>query len=184
DHNVKNALAALVVVDQLGVDFKRANEALTEFHGVERRFELLGEAKGVTVIDDYAHHPTEIRATLQAARERFPGQEVWAVFQPHTYSRIRSLLDEFAQAFADADRVLILDVFAAREAEDPTLSGKVIAENIDHGDVRFVPDMNGAAQMLFDEVREKSVVITLSAGDGNKVGRLLLEKLKTNEGDE
>ena len=184
DHNVKNALAALVVVDQLGVDFKRANEALTEFHGVERRFELLGEAKGVTVIDDYAHHPTEIRATLQAARERFPGQEVWAVFQPHTYSRIRSLLDEFAQAFADADRVLILEVFAAREAEDPTLSGKVIAENIDHGDVRFVPDMNGAAQMLFDEVREKSVVITLSAGDGNKVGRLLLEKLKTNEGDE
>ncbi|MCK4741141.1 MAG: UDP-N-acetylmuramate--L-alanine ligase [Anaerolineales bacterium] len=184
EHNVKNTLAALAVVDHLGVAFKRANEALTEFHGVERRFEILGEAKGVMVVDDYAHHPTEIRATLQAARERFPKQEVWAVFQPHTYSRIRTLLDEFAQAFVDADRVLVLDVFAAREAEDPTLSGKVIAESIDHGDVRFIPELAKAAQVLFDEVREKSVVITLSAGDGNQVGRLLLEKLKASEGDE
>ena len=183
-HNVKNTLAALAVVDNLGVAFKRANEALTEFHGVERRFELLGEAKGVMVIDDYAHHPTEIRATLQAARERFPEQEVWAVFQPHTYSRIRTLLDGFAQAFTDADRVLVLDVFAARETEDPALSGRVIAESIDHRDVRFIPELDGAAQVLFDEVREKSVVITLSAGDGNKVGRLLLDKLKASEGDE
>jgi UDP-N-acetylmuramate--alanine ligase len=183
-HNVKNTLAALAVVDHLGVAFKRANEALTEFHGVERRFELLGEAKGVMVIDDYAHHPTEIRATLQAARERFPEQEVWAVFQPHTYSRIRTLLDGFAQAFTDADRVLVLDVFAARETEDPALSGRVIAESIDHRDVRFIPELAGAAQVLFDEVREKSVVITLSAGDGNKVGRLLLDKLKASEGDE
>lgn len=184
EHNVKNTLAALAVVDHLGVAFKRANEALTEFHGVERRFEILGEAKGVMVVDDYAHHPTEIRATLQAARERFPKQELWAVFQPHTYSRIRTLLDEFAQAFVDADRVLVLDVFAAREVEDPTLSGKVIAESIDHGDVRFIPELAKAAQVLFDELREKSVVITLSAGDGNQVGRLLLEKLKASEGDE
>ncbi|MFV9674431.1 MAG: glutamate ligase domain-containing protein, partial [Anaerolineales bacterium] len=130
------------------------------------------------------HHPTEIRATLKAARERFPEQEVWAVFQPHTYSRIRTLLDEFAQAFTDADRVLVLEVFAAREAEDPALSGKVITESIDHGDVRFIPELIGAAQVLFDEVREKSVVITLSAGDGNEVGRNLLEKLRASEGDE
>lgn len=184
EHNVKNTLAALAVVDYLGVAFRRANEALTEFHGVERRFEILGQAKGVTVVDDYAHHPTEIRATLKAARERFPKQEVWAVFQPHTYSRIRTLLDEFAKAFFDADRVLILEVFAARETEDPALSGKVIAESIDHGDVRFIPEMTGAAQVLFDEVREKSVVITLSAGDGNRVGILLLEKLKASEGDD
>lgn len=184
EHNVKNTLAALAVVDHLGVAFKRANEALTEFHGIERRFEILGEAKGVVVVDDYAHHPTEIRATLKAARERFPEQEVWAVFQPHTYSRIRTLLDEFAQAFTDADRVLVLEVFAAREAEDPALSGKVIAESIDHGDVRFIPELTEAAQVLFDEVREKSVVITLSAGDGNEVGRNLLEKLKASEGDE
>jgi len=109
---------------------------------------------------------------------------VWAVFQPHTYSRIRALLDEFAQAFTNADRVLVLEVFAAREAEDPALSGKIITESIDHGDVRFIPELTGAAQMLFDEVREQSVVITLSAGDGNEVGRLLLEKLKSSEGDE
>jgi UDP-N-acetylmuramate--alanine ligase len=94
------------------------------------------------------------------------------------------LLDEFAQAFTDADRVLVLEVFAAREAEDTTLSGKVIAESIDHADVRFIPELTGAAQVLFDEVREKSVVITLSAGDGNEVGRSLLEKLKASEGDE
>jgi UDP-N-acetylmuramate--alanine ligase len=93
------------------------------------------------------------------------------------------LLDEFAQAFTDADRVLVLEVFAAREAEDPALSGKVIAESINHGDVRFIPDLAGAAQVLFDEVRENSVVITLSAGDGNEVGRNLLEKLKASEGD-
>ena len=184
EHNVRNTLAALAVVDHLGVEFKQANEALTEFHGVERRFEVLGEARGVMVVDDYAHHPTEIQATLQAARERFPKHDVWAVFQPHTYSRIRTLLDEFAKAFADADRVLVLDVFAAREVEDPTLSGEVIAESIDHGDVRFIPELIGAAQVLFDEVREKSVVITLSAGDGNQVGRLLLEKLKASEGDD
>ena len=183
-HNVKNTLAALAVVDHLGIAFKRVVEALTEFHGVDRRFEILGEAKGVLVVDDYAHHPTEIRATLRAARERFPSQEVWAVFQPHTYSRLRTLQDEFAQAFSDADRVLVLDVFAAREADDPALSGKIIAESIDHGDVRFIPELVGAAQVLFDEVQEKSVVITLSAGDGNNVGRLLLEKLKASEGDE
>jgi UDP-N-acetylmuramate--alanine ligase len=183
-HNVKNTLAALAVVDHLGIAFKRVVEALTEFHGVNRRFEILGEAKGVLVVDDYAHHPTEIRATLRAARERFPSQEVWAVFQPHTFSRIRTLQDEFAQAFSDADRVLVLDVFAAREADDPALSGKIIAESIDHGDVRFVPELAGAAQVLFDEVQEKSVVITLSAGDGNNVGTILLEKLKASEGDE
>lgn len=184
EHNVKNTLAALAVVDHLGVAFKKASEALTEFHGVERRFEVLGEAKGVVVIDDYAHHPTEIRATLQAARERFPEQELWAVFQPHTYSRIRTLLNEFSQAFTDADRVIILDVFAAREAVDPDFSGEAISERIEHRDVRFIPGVDDAVQVLQDEVRENSVVITLSAGDGNQVGRLLLEKLKVGEGEE
>ena len=183
EHNVRNALASLAVSEYLGVDFRIAREALAEFHGAGRRFEIKGEAHGVTVVDDYAHHPTEIRATLRAARQRFPDGEVWAVFQPHTYSRLRALQSEYARAFEDADHVLVTEVFAAREPVDANFGGEQIAALISHPDVKFSPDFNHTAAELLGEVQPGDVVITLSAGDGNRVGECLLELLKQNEGE-
>jgi UDP-N-acetylmuramate--alanine ligase len=115
-HNVRNATAALAVSDLIGVSVVQAAGEISRFQGTERRFEVRGEAKHVTFIDDYAHHPTEIMATLSAARVRFPNRNIWAVWQPHTYSRTRTLFTEFAGAFRDADHVLVTDIYAARES--------------------------------------------------------------------
>jgi UDP-N-acetylmuramate--alanine ligase len=183
DHNVRNALACLAVCDYLGVEFRVVREALTNFHGAERRFQLKGQAAGVTVIDDYAHHPTEIRATLSAARQRFPQGQIWVVFQPHTYSRLRALQAEYTGAFNEADHVLVTEVFAAREAADPDFGGQQIADLISHPDVRFRPDFDRAAKELAEGAHPGDVVITLSAGDGNLVGDRLLEILRQNEGE-
>ena len=119
EHNVLNSLAALAVADFVGVEFNDARNALADYRGAGRRFEVKGEARGVTVVDDYAHHPTEIRATLAAARRRFGDRPLWVMFQPHTFSRTRTLLAEFAASFADADHVIIVDIFRSREALDP-----------------------------------------------------------------
>lgn len=173
-HNVSNALGALAAADQLGIPYATASKALGAFHGVGRRFEVLGEAGGVTVIDDYAHHPTEIRATLQAVRQRYPRAVLWAVFQPHTYSRTRALMDGFAAAFSQADRVLVTEIFAAREQPDGVTSGRTLVEKMSHPQARFVPSLDGARAVLESEVKPGSVVVTLSAGDANQVGRELL----------
>ena len=180
-HNVRNALAALAVADLLGVPFNDSRAALTEFLGVGRRFQVLGEAGGVTVIDDYAHHPTEIRATLAAARQRYPEQTIWAVYQPHTYSRPKALLAELAGAFADADRGLVTEVYASREAPDPAFGGREIAQAIQHPQVEFVAQLEGAAEHILQRVQAGTVLLTLSAGDGNLVGRLVLQGLKPDE---
>ncbi len=181
-HNVLNSLAALAAVDRLGIPFTEARQALTEFHGARRRFEVLGEASGVTVIDDYAHHPSEIRATLAAVRRRFPGAQTWAVFQPHTFSRTRALLTDFARAFAEADHVLVTEIFASREAPDPAVSGARVAEAIQHPDVRFFKELAAAAKDLEQRVKPPAVVVTLSAGDGNEVGRMLLRARSARQG--
>jgi UDP-N-acetylmuramate--alanine ligase len=183
EHNVRNALASLAVSEYLGIDFRVSREALTDFHGAGRRFEIKGRAGGVTVVDDYAHHPTEIRATLAAARGRFKEGEIWAVFQPHTYSRLRALEAEFATAFADADHVIVTEVFPARESVDPDYGGEQIAALISHQDVEFVSDFDQLAGELARKVQSGDVVITLSAGDGNLVGERLLEILNRNEGE-
>lgn len=182
-HNVANSLAALAVVDELGMDFGIAREALTEYRGVRRRFEVVGEQAGVTVVDDYAHHPTEVIATLESARQRFPGARIWAVFQPHTYSRLKALDEEFRTAFTAADRVLVMDVFAARENNSSVISGEVIAANMAHDAVSYSGDIAQTVELLGREVGAGDVVITLSAGDGNQVGTLLLEKLMASEGE-
>ena len=173
-HNVSNSLGALAASDQLGTPFATSSTALAAFHGVGRRFEVLGEADGVTVIDDYAHHPSEIRATLQGIRQRFPQADVWAVFQPHTYSRTRTLLEGFARAFGDADHVLVTEIFAAREQPDGVTSGNGLVRAIVHADARFTPGLEDAVEVLAAEVRPGSVVVTLSAGDANRVGSELL----------
>jgi UDP-N-acetylmuramate--alanine ligase len=170
-------------VDALGLGFAEARDALTDYRGVRRRFEIIGERSGITVVDDYAHHPTEIVATLQSALERFPEGRIWAVFQPHTYSRLKALEQDFRRAFGAADHVLVLDVFAARESDDSIISGEMIAANIDHPGVRYSGDIAGTVELLSREVMAGDVVITLSAGDGNKVGQLLLENIQSSEGE-
>ncbi len=181
-HNVLNALAALAVADHLGVPFPTARAALGGFQGTARRFELKGEADGVTVVDDYAHHPTEIRATLAAARERFPGRALWAVWQPHTYSRTRALFDGFARAFGQADHVLVLPIYAARERDTLGVSSQDVVAAMDHPDARLVSSREEAVAVLGAEVGQGDVVLTLGAGDGDLVGEWLLIALRGEEG--
>jgi UDP-N-acetylmuramate--alanine ligase len=177
-HNASNALAALAVAEFLGVPFRVAREALTAFQGVVRRFEIRGEADGVVVVDDYAHHPTEIRATLVAARQRFPAGRIWAVWQPHTYSRTKKLLTGFAASFGKAHHVIVLPIYPARETDTQGVSARDVVDAMDHVDVRAAESMDEAVTWLGTEVRPGDVVLTLGAGDGNRVGEWLLEILE------
>jgi UDP-N-acetylmuramate--alanine ligase len=180
-HNVRNALGGLAAADALHLPFTDARDALADYHGAGRRFEVIGEAGGVTVIDDYGHHPSEIRATLAAARLRYPGAKIWAVFQPHTYSRTRAMIGGFAVAFGDADHVIVLPIFAAREAPDPAMDGQRLAERIQHADVTYAPGLEAAAQAVLERIKPEAVLVTLSAGDGNQVGRLVLDGLRAGK---
>jgi len=177
EHNVLKSLAALAVADHLGVAFNDARNGLAEYRGAGRRFEVMGQAGGVTWVDDYAHHPTEIRATLAAARRRFAAHPLWVMFQPHTFSRTRTLLADFANAFDDADHVLIVDIYRSREAPDPNISAADIVRRMDHPDVRYVPALDDAVANLCERLRPGDVLLTLGAGDGNQVGRRVLEIL-------
>jgi UDP-N-acetylmuramate--alanine ligase len=177
-HNVSNALAALVVAEFLGVPFRVSREALTAFRGVARRFEIKGEADGTVVVDDYAHHPTEIQATLAAARERFPTGRIWAVWQPHTYSRTKQLLAGFAASFGEANHVIVLPIYPARETDTLGVNASDVVRAMEHVDVRAAESMDEAVTWLGTEVRPGDVVLTLGAGDGNRVGDWLLEILE------
>ncbi len=177
-HNVQNALAVLAVAHRLGLPLADVRETLRGFRGVQRRFEVKGEVNGIIVIDDYAHHPTQIRTTLRAARERYPQRTIWAVFQPHTYSRTKALLSEFAASFADADHVVVTDIYAAREDDDLGVSASHIVARTKHPDVRYIPGLDEAADYLLDHLKSGDVLITLGAGDGYKVGEEVLARGK------
>jgi UDP-N-acetylmuramate--alanine ligase len=177
-YNVRNALAALVVADWFGIPAQRAAIALRDFHGTGRRFEVIGEANGVTIIDDYAHHPTEVSTVLAAARLRFGSRRIWVVFQPHTYSRTKALLGAFARSFDDADRVLLLDIYPAREKLDLGMHSKLLLEQMHHPGAEYVGSIEEAHAHLVSHVQAEDVVITMSAGDGNKVGQMLLASLR------
>jgi UDP-N-acetylmuramate--alanine ligase len=184
EHNVLNALASLAVAEAVGAPIEEAVKSLGGFLGSGRRFELRGERRGIRVFDDYAHHPTEIRATLRAARQRFPVARIWAVWQPHTFSRTIALLDEFAQSFTDADQVIVLPIYAARErAEDfgfaaSALNPIEISRRLTHPHPHNAASFGDALGILISQARGGDVVITLSAGDGNLVGERLLEMLR------
>jgi UDP-N-acetylmuramate--alanine ligase len=178
-HNVQNALATLAVADELDVPFERAAAALADFGGVERRFERKGSARGVEVIDDYAHHPAEIRATLSAARALHSGRLV-AVFQPHRYTRTRDSFDEFATAFNDADIVLVTDIYAAGDDPIPGITAESLRRAIaDHGhrDARHIATLDDAAEALSKLVESGDWVLTLGAGDVSKIGPRLLVRM-------
>ncbi len=177
-HNVLNALAALAASHELHIGYDDASAALTRFRGTARRFEIKGQVREITVVDDYAHHPTEIEATLAAARHKYPGRKVWAVFQPHTYSRTRTLLDSFADAFQDADHMIVTSIYAARESNDLEVSGADIVARSHHPDARYVESLTDAVTLLRNEVQAGDIVITLGAGNGYLIGERLLDALK------
>jgi len=177
-HNVANALAALAVIDRLELDMKLVLPLVSRFAGVTRRFELKGESKGIAVVDDYAHHPTEIRATLAAARRRYGRRPIWAFFQPHTYSRTKVLLNEFAASFDDADHVIVSEIYAAREQNSLGISARDLVKLMKHRDVRLVTTLQEAVDVLCAALRPGDVLLTLGAGDGYRVGEAVLCALR------
>jgi UDP-N-acetylmuramate--alanine ligase len=179
-HNVLNAMATLAVSRELDVPFSTATDALEQFLGIERRFQHKGEVAGITVIDDYGHHPSEVRATLEAARALHPGRVVVA-FQPHRYSRTRDLWDDFITAFNDADLVLITEVYAAGEekilgAESAPLVEAIIAHG--HRNAHFVSDLNDVVSLLLTKIEPGDLVITLGAGSISTLGDKILDGLR------
>lgn len=177
-HNVRNALAVMALSHQLGLLPEDVAQALGTFHGTARRFQIRETSQGITVVDDYAHHPSEIRATLSAARDRFPNQFLWAVWQPHTYSRTLTLWDGFRTAFHDADAVLVLDVYGAREQPPRGFSMAKLATEIQSERHFFIPQLEAAEQFLMENLAPNQVVVILSAGDADQLSRCLLSSLE------
>src|SRR6478735_509608 len=170
-HNVLNTLAAIAVADELEVPLDVLKDALATFHGVARRFTVVDVAEGVTLVDDYGHHPAEVRATLAAARRAYGGK-VLVAFQPHRYTRTQSLFDDFARAFNDADAVFLTDIYAAGERPIEGVSSKSLSEAIKshgHHAVSYVADKEELAQKLASTARPGDVVIALGAGDINRI---------------
>jgi UDP-N-acetylmuramate--alanine ligase len=178
-HNVRNGAMALATAVAMGADPGPAAAALAEFAGVGRRFELVGRASDVVVVDDYAHHPSEVAATIAAARQRFPGTRLVAVFQPHLYSRTQLHGDALGIALAAADQVVVTEIYAAREAPIAGVSGSAVARAAGRAGapVEWVPDRSALADALIGMTRPGDVVLTLGAGDITQVGRDFLGRL-------
>jgi UDP-N-acetylmuramate--alanine ligase len=179
-HNARNGAAAAAAVAALGFTPSQAVAALGNYRGIGRRFETKGEAAGVLVIDDYAHHPSEVRVTLRAARERYHDRRIWAVFQPHTFSRTKALLDDFAESFGDADRVVILDIYPSRETDSLGISSGDLIRLLPNDAVAGGSPAE-AVERLGNEIERGDVVLTLGAGDVTSVGPKLLERLRAKE---
>lgn len=176
-HNRRNAAAALAALELAGIDRGAAAPVLARFRGAGRRYELVGEAGGVTVVDDYAHHPTELAAVIAAAREQTAGR-VLVLFQPHLYSRTRHLAAEFGAALSAADGACVTEIYAARETPVAGVSGKLVLDALEPG-VRagWAPTVEGGVRVVRRWAREGDLVLTLGAGDVGRAGRLLLELL-------
>jgi UDP-N-acetylmuramate--alanine ligase len=174
---VKNALASITVGLHLGIPFATIAESLKEFGGVYRRFEIKGMKNDILIVDDYAHHPTELKSALSAARSGWKDRRIVAVFQPHTYTRTRDFYKEFGLSFDDADIVLITDVYAAREQKIEGISGELIAQaakNAGHRHVHYVPNLADIESKLRGLMQAGDLVITLGAGDITKLSDRLL----------
>jgi UDP-N-acetylmuramate--alanine ligase len=182
EHNVLNALAALAVAHRLGLPLQGAADALQAYTGAGRRFDALGDGDGITVIDDYAHHPTEIRTTLAAARSRFPGRRLWAVWQPHTFSRTQVFAAEFAAAFTSADQVIITGVYGARELADDNSSAHLaagLAQSISGPEATYIPLLPDVTAYLLSQLKPGDVLLVFSAGDADQVSAQVLAALRS-----
>lgn len=179
-HNIYNSLGSCAVGLELGIEFERIRRALAEFRGVRRRFEVKGVARDITVVDDYAHHPTEIEVTLEAARRAWPGRIV-AVFQPHLFSRTKKLAGSFGRSFSNADLVIVTDIYGAREDPIPGVTGKLVSDactDFGHKAAVYLEKREDVARKLLDTVRQGDMVITIGAGDIYRTGEEFLELLR------
>lgn len=177
DHNILNALAAIALADLLGLSDEVIHAGLAAFTGTDRRFEYKGQVNGVNIIDDYAHHPTEIRATLSAAAQ-YPHRRLWCVFQPHTYTRTKAFLEEFASALSLADEIILADIYAAREKDTLGISSETLQEKIrslGHS-CHYFPTFEVIENYLLKNCTKDDLLITMGAGDVVKVGENLLQK--------
>ena len=176
EHNVYNALSAIAVADLLRVSAETIQEGLLSFHGTDRRFEYKGEFNGITVIDDYAHHPTEIEATLKSAAH-YPHRELWCIFQPHTYTRTKALFDEFAQALSHTDHLILADIYAARETDTLGISSEQLARAAaSYGcDAIYLPSFDEIEKYVRDHCQSGDLLITMGAGDVVNIGEDLLK---------
>jgi UDP-N-acetylmuramate--alanine ligase len=177
-YNAVNALAALTVASILGIGWDVTRAALERFTGTARRFEILGEVDDIVVIDDYAHHPTQIRNVLSAARQQYPERPIIAVWEPHTFSRIKALHADFMTAFAEADRVVVLPIYAAREIDDGTLTSEMLAQQIAHPSVVAAATLEDAIYRLTEQAQPGDVIILMGAGDEYIVGKRLVFELE------
>lgn len=180
EHNVRNALGVLVVMDSLGCSIEEAAKALSAYQGSGRRFEIAGEANGITVVNDYAHHPTKITATLSAARQRFPGRRLVAVWQPHTYSRTHALEGDFMRAIQLADLTIVTDIYAARENPE-NYSSRDLVDKVNSPSVLQIGNLDDVTDYLLTNLRAGDVLLVLSAGDADRVCRDVLSGLSSKE---
>ncbi len=181
-HNVENALGAIVVCQTLGLSMDEIAVALASYGGVARRFQPVGESAGVSVYDDYAHHPTEIADTAAAARAHFPGRRIVALFQPHTFARTRYLLEGFKRCFKDFDRLYILETYAAREAIADGMTGAQLAAELTDPVPGYFETFEAAAEGIAAMLEPGDVFFTVGAGDVDSVGPMVLDRLRERPG--
>ncbi len=175
-HNVHNAMAAMIVAEQLELNLYDAAAALEKFSGTGRRMEIIGETQGITIIDDYAHHPTEIETTLKALRERYPNRIIWTVWQPHTYSRTMTLFDKYVDVFKETDHLIITPVYAARET-NPGFNIEDLVNQLKNANSQHIDNFDKIRQYLTDNMKADDILIVLSAGDAIQISSAVYKTL-------
>jgi len=175
-HNLLNATAALAVCQQLKLNERKVKESLENYEGATRRFEYIGKCNGAIVIDDYAHHPEEIKATLKTIRTEYPGKKVICVFHPHTFTRTKVLFSQFAQSFDEADKIIILDIYGSAREKQGGVSSQKLVEEIKkfHKDAENISTIKETYEYLKDDVDNRDVIVTMGAGDGDKLAKMLV----------
>jgi len=184
-HNVLNSLAAVAVGHELKIPFTAICRGLQEMTGVQRRFQIKGEVRGITIIDDYGHHPTEIKAVLKTIAQSFPERRRFVVFQPHRYTRTQALFDDFTTAFYQSDVLFVTDIYAASEPPIPGVHAEKLVTSIQehgHTNIRYVPNQTNLVELLLEEARQGDVFLTLGAGNIYKTGEELLKALQERAG--
>jgi len=179
-HNALNATAVIAAAALIGANSGTVSRSLATFSGSGRRFDILGKVNGITVIDDYGHHPTEIKATLAAARERFEEEKIWAVWQPHTYTRTQELAEDFIHSFSDCDHVIVTEIYRSREPEQ-RYSSQTLVNAMGHADKYFKPTLKETEDFLKEKLQTGDVLIVFSAGDANQITKNIINYLQSNK---
>lgn len=180
-HNVLNALAVIAIANDYDIRFEDVASALATFKGSGRRFDLRDDVNAIAIIDDYAHHPTAIKTTIDAARKRYPEREVWAVWQPHTYSRTQTLWDDYLASFDDAHHVIVTSIYASREAHNPDVDSADFIAQLQHSSKHHAPTVADAVSLLVQQVKSPAVILIMSAGDAPQIGIDYLAQLKASD---